>query len=157
MFQFGGRHVPAPAPAAHCHNDTHLCVWEQVQPVDGGNVNVRHLHFRHPSTIGDPVMDVFLDTVFGHVAPLHRVALPWRQHGWANPVCGSGQRGRQGQKKARLMIMEADKVNLRVALMAYIVFGGLHNARLPLRYPDGMLPNLWDAHERLALASKLEL
>ena len=40
--------------------------------------------------------------------------------------------GKEGGKGKRKLVRMIIKVNVRVALISYIVFGGLHNARLPL-------------------------
>ena len=44
-------YVPGPAPTVYCHNVTHLCLWEGVQPVEhsrhGGKRHVRYVHFHY--------------------------------------------------------------------------------------------------------------
>ena len=61
-----------------------------------------------------------------------------RAVGWC-----SGQRGRQGPNKACPMIIKLDKANVRVALISYIVAGGLINVTPPMYYPPSTSPTNW--------------
>ena len=54
--------------------------------------------------------------------------------------CRSGQRGRPGQNKARLMIIKPDTVNVRVALLSYVEVGGLNHVRPSVCYPQVPFP-----------------
>ena len=44
--------------------------------------------------------------------------------------------GKEGDKGKRKVIIKVDKANVRVALMPYIVIGGLINVRPPICYPQ---------------------